>query len=124
MYYKNSYMKCCERKKGSIRTFSSISPAIHQMLETSRSSILLQKQSPFPLIRARSKGCFCFGNSKTISSGPYSSLPTSLVAFFCSPNLRGKLLLFFCFFSKWKVCFFAHQNAKPLPFEALLSPVL
>ena len=58
----------------------------------------------------------------TISSGPYSSLRTSLAAFFCSPNLRGTLLLFlFCFFSKWKVCFFAHQNAKPLPFEALRS---
>ena len=83
------------------------------MLESSRSSILLQKQSPFPLARTRSKGCFRFGNSTTISSGPYSSLRTSLAAFFCSPNLRGTLLLFlFCFFSKWKVCFFAYQNAK------------
>ena len=68
------------------------------MLESSRSLILLQNQSLFPLTRARSKGCFHFGNSKTISSGPYSSLRTSLAAFFCSPNLRGTLLLF-CFVS-------------------------
>ena len=73
------------------------------MLESSRSSILL---SLFPLTKARSEECFHFGNSKTISSGPYSSLRTSLAAFFCSPNLRGTLLLFLlCFFSKWKVCF-------------------
>ena len=82
------------------------------MLESSRSSILLQKQSPFPLTRVCSKGCFRFGNSKTISSGPYSSLRTSLTAFFCSPNLRGTLLLFlFVSFPSGK-CAFLHTKTQ------------